>query len=86
MSESLMDRLDIYLSEIDYSVSPGGIDQWEMHIEFPDRTAYFSGFDTASQAIDMLIAKYPTKEFNINIRSKEWYYANEAYENTEVEL
>jgi hypothetical protein len=56
MSESLMDRLDIYLSEIDYSVSPGGIDQWEMHIEFPDRTAYFSGFDTA-KAIDMLIAQ-----------------------------
>ena len=72
-----IDPLEVYLSEIDYSCSPGGINQWEMSIYSQDHNNYFSGFDNVSQAIEMLMAHYPNREFYVNIRTQAWYQENE---------
>ena len=81
----IIDPLEVYLSEIDYSCSPGGINQWEMLVRLPrplkginsKETAYFSEFDTLNDALEFLMKHYPKREINVNIKSLEWYFANE---------
>ena len=76
-------RADIY--EVNYSVSPGGVDQWEMIVYLPrplkginsKETAYFTDFNTLNDALEFLIKHYPTRELDVNIKSLEWYFANE---------
>ena len=81
----MINPLEVEVFEVDYSVSPGGIDQWEMIVHLPrplkginkDETAYFSEFDTLNDALEFLLKHYPTRELSVNIKSLEWYFANE---------
>ena len=72
-----MEPLKVEIFEVNYSVSPGGVDQWEMNVYLPNHTAHFYGFKTAGETLEFLLEEYPTQEFNINIKSLEWYFANE---------
>ena len=80
-----MEPLKVEIFEVNYSVSPGGIDQWEMIVHLPrplkginkKETAYFSEFDTLNDALEFLMKHYPTRELSVSIKSLEWYRANE---------
>ena len=74
-------NVDIY--EVEYSVSPGGIDLWEMTIKFPTYTAHFGEFDTATAALEFAMEHLPTSELCVTIKSLDWYHANEEREELE---
>jgi hypothetical protein len=70
-------KVEIY--EVNYSVSPGGIDEWEMNIHTPQNyVAHFSEFKTASEALEFAMEHYPTRELSVSIKSLEWYEYREA--------
>jgi len=72
-------KVDIY--EVNYSVSPGGIDRWEMNIYTPQGyVANFSEFKTALEALEFAMEHYPTRELSVSIKSLEWYFAKEERE------
>jgi len=72
-------NVDIY--EIEYSVSPGGINQWAVDIRTGLGTSSYAEFDTIAEAMDWLLNKYPDKELNITLRSLNWYHRmSEAYD------
>ena len=54
--------------EMEYSVSPGGIDCWELEVR--DSIGYstnYSDFKTAGEALDYLINLYPEVEHKVDI-------------------
>lgn len=81
----MSEPLQVEIFEVDYSVSPGGINQWEMIVHLPrplkginsKETAYFTEFNTLNEALEFVMNHYPTRELNVNIKSLQWYYANE---------
>lgn len=80
-----MEPLKVEINEINYSCSPGGVDQWEMNVYLPrplkginaKEVAYFGGFNTLNEALEFVMNHYPTRELDVNIKSLEWYFANE---------
>lgn len=65
-----MKKLDIY--EVEYSVSPGGIDCWEISERDGDFIA--GDFATINDAITYLMDKYGSEAIDLRIRSLEWLY------------
>jgi hypothetical protein len=61
------------LYEIDYSVSPGGINMWALDIKHSLGNSSYSEFRTPAQALNWLIKRYPESEFDLNIRTLGWY-------------
>lgn len=57
------------LYEIEYSCSPGGIDQWALEIKLGLGHSEYNEFNTPSKAIKYLIDKYGDKEIELNIQS-----------------
>jgi len=57
--------LDVQIYEMDYSVSPGGVNCWEMTVG----NKCYSEFKTAGQALDHLLNMYPDLEFNLEVLS-----------------
>ena len=55
--------------EMEYSVSPGGIDCWEVTIPGYGFSENYTDFKTAGDALNYLINKHPNEEFDINIMS-----------------
>jgi hypothetical protein len=72
-----MHPLKVEIFEVNYSVSPGGIDEWEMNVYLPNYTAHFSEFKTLNEALEFVMKHYPTRELSVSIKSLEWYRANE---------
>jgi hypothetical protein len=63
-----------YIFEMEYSVSPGGKDCWEL--EVGNGTACstnYGEFKSAGKALDYLITKYPDEELNVDIVSLKAY-------------
>ena len=61
--------------EDEYSVSPGGVDCWEMEV----RTGIgehknYSDYKTAGEALNHLISLYPDEQLSINITSLKAYF------------
>jgi len=61
--------------EVEYSVSPGGVDCWEMEV----RTGIgehknYSDYKTAGEALNHLISLYPDEQLSINITSLKAYF------------
>jgi hypothetical protein len=77
---SNMSLMNVNIYEVNYSVSPGGVDQWEMTIDFPKYTAHFGEFESAPQALEFAMKHLPTSELCVNIKSLEWYEYREAKE------
>jgi hypothetical protein len=71
-------KVEIY--EVNYSVSPGGVDCWEMTVESPGYKAHFGNFDNPSEALEYAMKHYPTRELSVSIKSLEWYEYREAKE------
>jgi hypothetical protein len=66
---------NINIYEVEYSCSPGGVDKWEIEEEGGD---YFKApFDTAEEAISYALMDFKGQELNLNIKSLEWYHAQE---------
>ena len=60
---------------MEYSVSPGGIDCWELEVR--DSIGYstnYSDFKTAGEALDYLITLYPDKIIELDVTSLSAYY------------
>ena len=57
--------LNVEIYEMEYSVSPGGIDCWEMTIN----NKCYSGFKTAGHALDHLLIMHPSIAYCISLRS-----------------
>lgn len=67
-------NVDIY--EMDYSVSPGGINCWEMDVRTKlGHSSNYSDFPTAGHALNQLIRYYPDQSFVINVTSLDAYNA-----------
>jgi len=61
--------------EMEYSVSPGGIDCWELEInEGLGHSSNYSDFDTAGEALNYLITLYPDMEHEVDIISLAAYH------------
>mgnify|MGYP003330796909 FL=1 len=58
---------DIY--EMEYSVSPGGVDCWEINIQHYGASENYSDFKSAGEAVNFLLDKYPGRELNLDITS-----------------
>jgi hypothetical protein len=63
--------VDIY--EMNYSVSPGGIDCWEATINGYGTSTTASDFKTAGDALNYVIDKYPDEMLKLNITSFQAY-------------
>jgi hypothetical protein len=61
--------LNAQIYEMEYSVSPGGIDCWEITIQGYGYSENYSDFKSAGDAVNFLINKYPGREINIDITS-----------------
>lgn len=66
---------NINIYEVEYSCSPGGVDQWE--VSERDGDFFQGGFDTAEDAISFALLKFDGEELNLNIKSLKWYHAQE---------
>ena len=67
-----MRMAEIY--EVEYSVSPGGIDCWEMEVRtgIGQHTNY-SEYKTAGDALNHLISLYGDEQISVNITSLNAY-------------
>jgi len=65
--------LEVEIYEMNYSVSPGGIDCWEMTID----NKCYSDFKTAGHALDHLLLMYPEQEFDLSVTSLASYFKRE---------
>lgn len=62
---------DLY--EIDYSVSPNGINMWALDIKHSLGNSSYAEFRTPAQALGWMLKRYPESEIDLNIRSIGWY-------------
>jgi hypothetical protein len=61
--------LNAKIYEMEYSVSPGGIDCWEITIQGYGYSENYSEFKTAGDAVNFLLDKYPGRDMNLDITS-----------------
>ena len=60
-------KAEIY--EMEYSVSPGGKDCWEITIQHYGSSENYSEFKSAGDALNYLINRYPGRELEIDVTS-----------------
>lgn len=65
--------LNAQIYEMEYSVSPGGIDCWEITIQGYGYSENYGDFKSAGDAVNFLINKYPGREINLDITSLSAY-------------
>jgi hypothetical protein len=63
--------LNVEIYEMNYAVSPGGVDCWEVSI---DNDWCVSDFKTAGDALNYVLDKYPHHELNLNVKSLNWNF------------
>jgi hypothetical protein len=74
-----MIKAEIY--EVEYSISPGGKDVWEIDISDYGNSRNVDGFNTAGDALNYLISQYPEKDFELYISPLSAYHKNMEREN-----
>ena len=66
--------MKVSLYEMDYSVSPGGVNCWEADVELGlGHTKNYSEYRSAGEALDHLISVYPGVELEVDVISLEAY-------------
>jgi hypothetical protein len=65
--------LQIELYEMNYSVSPGGIDCWEATIQGYGNSTTISDFISAGDALNYVIDKYPDKMLELTVTTLQAY-------------
>ena len=73
-----MEPTKVEICEVNYSVSPGGVDCWEMTMDLGNYKPHFGDFKTASEALEFAMEHFPTRELSVSIKSLEWYEYREA--------
>lgn len=73
--------MEIEIYEVEYSVSPGGKDCWEMTIREYGHSTCYSDYKTAGEALDHLLSLYPDADLNINVMSLAYYNKTMEVEN-----
>ena len=64
--------------EVEYSVSPGGVDCWEMEVrEGIGQHKNYSEYKTAGDALNHLISLYPDEQITVNVTSLNAYFKME---------
>jgi len=77
--------MKVSLYEMDYSVSPGGINCWEADVELGlGHTKNYSEYRSAGEALDHLLSVYPGVELELDVTSLEAYNIIQERENTNV--
>jgi len=66
--------LNVEIYEMNYAVSPGGVDCWEATIQGYGTSTTLSDFKTAGDALNYVLDKYPNQELNLNVKSLNWYF------------
>ena len=62
--------LNVEIYEMEYSVSPGGVDCWDMTIN----NKCYSDFQTAGHALDHLLIMHPYDTFDLSVTSLNAYH------------
>ena len=52
-----------------YSVSPGGVDCWEVNVQDYGTSRCVSDFDTAGQALNWVLDQYPAQMLELTVTS-----------------
>jgi hypothetical protein len=72
-------KAEIY--EMEYSVSPGGKDYWEITVQHYGSSENYSEFKSAGDALNYLINRYPGRELEIDVTSLAAYNIRMEREN-----
>jgi hypothetical protein len=64
-------QIEIY--EMDYSVSPGGINCWEATIRGYGESSTISDFKSAGEALNYVLDRYPSEMINCSVMSLQTY-------------
>lgn len=72
-------NVDIY--EMDYSVSPGGINCWEANIHGYGQSVCLTDFKSAGEALNYILDRYPNEMIECNITSLPAYEKEMSNEN-----
>jgi hypothetical protein len=70
-------KQEVEIYEVNYAVSPGGVDVWA--VEAPSTISdalsrYEEGFKTAGEALDFALKQFPAQELQVTVKSLEWYF------------
>jgi hypothetical protein len=60
-------KIEIY--EMEYSVSPGGVNCWEINIQNYGTSRCISDFNTAGDALNWVVNQYPDRSIEIEVTS-----------------
>ena len=66
--------LEIEIYEVDYSVSPGGVNCWEANVQGYGESKCYSDFKSAGEALNHMLLVYPEQELNVNVMSLATYF------------
>jgi hypothetical protein len=61
--------LNVEIYEMEYSVSPGGINCWEVNIQEYGNSRCVSDFDTAGNALNWVLDQYPDQMLELTVTS-----------------
>ena len=61
--------MEIDIFEVEYSVSPCGVDCWEAEVRGYGETKNYSEYKTAGEALNHMLSLYGEEELNINVIS-----------------
>lgn len=61
--------MEINIFEMEYSVSPGGRDCWEVHVPGYGCSSNYDGFKSAGEALEFVLDKYPGVPLELNVIS-----------------
>lgn len=61
--------LNVEIYEMNYAVSPGGVDCWEVTIQRYGSSSTVSDFKTAGEALNWVLDKYPAEMLELTVSS-----------------
>jgi hypothetical protein len=65
--------INVEIYEMNYAVSPGGVDCWEATVRGYGESKTMSDFSTAGEALNYIVDKYPDELINLTVMSLQHY-------------
>jgi hypothetical protein len=65
--------LTVEIYEVNYAVSPGGVDCWEVTIKGYGTSSQASDFKTAGEALNWVLDRYPEQLLELTVISQSYY-------------
>jgi hypothetical protein len=66
--------LNVEIYEMEYSCSPGGVDCWEATIQGYGESSTASDFNTAGEALNWVLDRYPDEMLELTVSSLKAYH------------